>query len=55
MENMKQIFIWPINHSIVDKLLPTWLERGNTVEILRENHINRERFNLLYHSKLTPR
>ena len=55
MENMKQIFIWPVNRIIVDKLLPAWLERGNTGEILSENHINRERFKLLHHSKLTPR
>ena len=55
MENIKQIFIWLVNHIIVDKLLPAWLERGNAGKILSENHINSERFKLLHHSKFTPR
>ena len=55
MENMKQICIWPVNHIIAYKLLSAWIERGNAGEILSENHINRERFKLLHHSKLMPR
>ena len=42
MENMRQIFIRPVNNIIVDKLLPAWIERGNAGEILSENHINRD-------------
>ena len=47
---MKQIFVWPVNRILVDGLLPAWLERDNAGEVLSENNINRERFELLHYS-----
>ena len=55
MENIKQIFFWPINHIAISKLLPAWPERANVREIVSENHINREKIKLLHHSKLKSR
>lgn len=43
MENIKQIFVSPVNHIIISKLLPAWSERPNVTEIVSENHINREK------------
>ena len=55
MVNIKQIFACPVNRVIISKLLSAWLERANVEGTLPENHINRNRFELLHYSKLKSR